>query len=119
LKEKQEHDDVRIQQFKDEQAKVQLTRIQAISKLADERSKFDADFRETMHNPDSSENTIKKLAHKFNMDLEELTKIVEKRPATAAVIRPQTRQSRGVFTGSPKSEEKEIGRRDSDLPLVC
>jgi hypothetical protein len=106
LREKQKNNDTRIQKFKDEQAKLQLTRIQAISKLADERAKFDADFRATMHKPDNSEKTIKKLAKKFNMDLEELTKKVQKRPATAAVIRPQTRQSKG----SPKSEEKETGK---------
>jgi hypothetical protein len=108
LRERQENDDARIQKFKEDKEKMQVSRIHVIAKLADERSKFDEDFRATMHTPNLSETTIKKFAQKFNMDLEELAKRVQKRPGTAMtpVVRPQTRQSRPLSIVSPRVDDQ-------------
>jgi hypothetical protein len=106
MREKQEGDDARMQKFREEKAELQLTRIHTVAKLADERSRFEADFRSTMHRPDTSEGAIKRLAQKFNLDMEAIAKKVYKRPATAALVRPQTRQSRSVTGGSTRADEE-------------
>jgi hypothetical protein len=47
MREKQENDDARMQKYTDQKAQRQLARIQTIAKLADKRSRFEADFGPT------------------------------------------------------------------------
>jgi hypothetical protein len=83
MRERQDAEDARLDRQKEEKKKVQAIRIVEVAKMEDQRAAFEADFKATLHQTDRSEDALRKLAKRFNMDIEELKAKVIKRPGTA------------------------------------
>jgi hypothetical protein len=101
MKEKQQEDEARLRKQKQEQHRIQAERATAVAELETERATFQAELRSNARKV--SESTLKRVAQRFNMDLNELRKKVEGKlksrvtPVTAAtplpLIRPQLQEA--------------------------
>jgi hypothetical protein len=83
MRERQEALDARLEKQKEEKRKIQTFRLTTVSKMEADRAAFEADFKETIHQADRSEDSLKKLAKKFNINLEDLRVKLLKRPGTS------------------------------------
>jgi hypothetical protein len=120
MRQKQEHNEERMQKFLDEKARMVADRAKTVARIAGERGAFEAEFRKTVQKPTMSQEAISMLAKKFNLDVEQIRTKIRKRSAMSSTSRMSSRPLSPLPAHQPEAdaqvEDTELSQSIGESP---